>query len=329
MTSQSNIGVLFQLPGGQPFSNQTVGVSGAYNGSSNKGIAMTHAGINNNTWTGHILPPAVVGDQVGYGRDLMHTSIEAVGLTTQAPANPCRATTESGECILFKEIPLVYANDRDTVVALNSGTVVRETKMMRAVLDKGGVQGHVATQFCGDPASLGLSQVFYTVGYAGGRAACSAAQLLPAAALFGQFSSTRLNRQTAMWQTAEIAALNAFDLYVLYTNNFDGFSHNSAVGSRRGFINYLGSYASAQSNAGRQLSLSVYGIQFPIGAEEDVAEDASCATVNCGGPSDAELTNTDLYVHLATNAWTYYPTRGGPNVPADVYSGSSDFTTSS
>lgn len=291
--------------------------SGLHNGNRTSAFHH-HIKTNSVSNSSHTLPPEVVGNQFGQNRDHVKDWIECLGLTTQAPANPCRATTESGECILFKEIPLVYANDRDTVVALNSGTVVRETRAQRAVMDNGGVQGHLATTFCGDPAAQGLSDIFYTVGYAGGRAACSAAALLPAAVVFGQFYSNTLNKATAMWQLGEVATFNALELSILYGDN-DNYSR-IAAGGRSGFINYMKTYASALFNGGVQRNLSVYAIQFPIGAEAETVDDCSCATINCSGVNDAELTNTDLYIALETNYFTHLPTKGGAAIPtADLY----------
>jgi hypothetical protein len=318
--SESSIQPLFTVPG-TALHEFVSHDSGLHNGNRTSAFH-DHIKTNSSSTSSHILPPEVVGNTYGQNRDHVQDWLEAVGLTTQAAANPCRATTESGECILFKEIPLVYANDRSTIVALNSGTVVRQTRVQRAVLDNGGIQGHLATTFCGDPAAQGLSDIFYTVGYAGGRAACSAAALLPAAVIFGQFYSNTLNKATAMWQAGEISAFNAFELASLYGDN-DNYSR-MANGGRNSFINYMKTYASALFNGGVQRNLSVYAIQFPVGAEAETVDDCSCATVNCSGVNDAELTNSDLYVALDTNYYTYLPTKGGAAIPESNLFGDGD-----
>lgn len=321
MTIESSQQPRNQTSGVNQFHDYVAHDSGYHNGN-RTATFHHHSKTNSVSNSSHILPPEVVGNTFGQNRDHVVDWIEALGLTTQAPANPCRATTESGECILFKEIPLVYANDRDTIVALNSGTVVRETRAQRAVLDNGGVQGHLATTFCGDPAAQGLSDVFYTVGYAGGRAACSAAAFLPGAVIFGQFYSNTLNKATAMWQLGEIATFNAFELAALYGDN-DNYSRIATSG-RTSFINYMKTYASTVFNGGVQRNLSVYAIQFPVGAEHETVDDCSCATVNCSGVNDAELTNTDLYVAIKTNYFTHLPTKGGAAIPESNLFGDGD-----
>ena len=278
-----------------------------------KDMGAYHTTNNSSTRKGHTLNSAQTGT-TAQSRDKVEAFIEALGLTTQAPANPCRATTEAGECILFKEIPLVYSNDESTIVALNGSSIIKRVRVQRTVLDQG-AQGHVATTFCGDPATSGLSSIFYTLGYAGGRAACSAAALLPTAVLFGQFSSEKLNNATWLTQSGEHAAYNAFQLAALYGGGSvsDSFS-NMASGGRLSFINYMGSYAGAAFASACQRNLSVYAIQFPVGVVQDVADDCSCATVNCGGPSDAELTNSNLHFVIDTESFTFHPIKGGPPV---------------
>lgn len=282
------------------------------------------------TNSGVALSGAVVGAPYSLARDHVNASIEAVGLSTQAPTNPCRATTDAGECILFKEIPLVYARDLTTIVALNGSSIISESRMQRSVVDKNGIQGHLATTFCGEPASQGLSEIFYTIGYAGGRAACSAAALLPSAVLFGQFPSEKLNKAIWLKQDGTTAAHNAFQLAALYGGGSvaDSYSNLASAG-RVSFINYLGSYASAAFSSGCQRNLSVYAMQFPVGIGQDVADDCSCATVNCGGPNDAELTNSDIYIQLDTKYYTFHPVKGGPAVGCDnLYAGGGDDYTS-
>lgn len=288
-----------------------------------KGTGATHLVASSATYPGHTI------DNVGgvpQSRDLVRATIEAVGLTTQASQSPCRAMTDAGECILFKEIPLVYANDQKTLVALNGGTIVRGTAMQRAVLDRGGKIGSVATTFCGDPASQALSEIFYTVGYAGGRAAVSAGALFPSAAIFGQFPSAKLNKATWLEQGGSVAAHNAFNLAALYGGGVISEAYSNMAGAgRQSFLNYLGSYASVAFASGTQHNLSVYAIQLPTGnIERDTVDDcaASCAGLSAAGacgPRDAEITTSDLHVVLYTESFTFHPTGGGVALSGSLY----------
>lgn len=259
------------------------------------------------TTTGTLLSTALTGAPFRQAVDRDIIRVDCIAQLVAAAPEPCRINTDDSECILLKEIPLVYANDTTTCFSLPSNAIVTRVFVQRVNVDRqSAVPTVVATTFCGDARANGMSDIFYTVGPSGARTANTAANLLPAAALFGQFNSKVLNRMTNVYEWGNRAAENAYALAQMYGPSCLEGRYSTNPRERHAFFGYLSSNASAQFSAGEFKQLSLYGIQFPACPSEG-EDDCAC------GPSalDSEISNTNLLVTIEMDSPSMLPVQGG------------------